>query len=116
MATPMVLVYLTEQNTQVDKVPRLYNIEVEVNLSDIWEEIMPDNSIYVQVYLQIPIIINNQLMEVNVSIMENYSMISIRDKKVQLYGYYEGEYDNSRPINAVAKVWSYDMIPYNEGG
>ncbi|MGL4346262.1 MAG: hypothetical protein ACRCTE_13770 [Cellulosilyticaceae bacterium] len=117
MAVPVVTIYLDVNNTNIVKDPVRYNVQIQVDLEDIWEELIsePQNipyaNINVQTYVSIPTLINNVSQTIYLSVINTFAVSSIQNKKVTQYGYFEGSYDESRLATATANVWYYVMIP-----
>ena len=85
MSVHVVNIELSDKNTNVVKDPQVFNVEVEVELKDIWEylEKGKNNYIYIQTQLVIPTIDNEILSEINIGITNNFKVTEIVDKKVK---------------------------------
>lgn len=120
MGIPVIRICLESSNTKVEKDPVQYNLSLEVDIKDIWEEMIvnANNFTKIKVYttVSIPVIKNNVPQDVNFSIIDCLPMSSIVDQKIIQHAYFEGVYDESRSPICSVNIWKYEMVPYVEGG
>lgn len=114
MASTAINVNLDSTNTTVNSNPVQYNLNVVVDLSSIWSYIISSqnnfNRLFVQTSLSIPVLKNDTEMYVDLSLINYYNLNDIINKQIIQYGYYEGNYDDTRAIDSNNSVWCYTMV------
>lgn len=100
---------LNKQNTTVNPGLVSYNLEVVADLSSLKNYLENNfgNRIFIETNLEIPVIIDEISMINNITLANYYNISEIIDNKIIQYGYYEGDYDDSRAINTSSNFYVY---------
>lgn len=102
---------LNKQNTIINPGIISYNLEIVVDLTSL-EEYLTNNSgnrIFIETNLEIPVLIDTIAMTSNITLINYYNISEIIGNKIIQYGYYEGDYDESREINTNSQFYVYSI-------
>ncbi|WP_054742759.1 hypothetical protein [Cellulosilyticum ruminicola] len=113
---PVVKIKLTGENTWVAPEIVPYNLEVEVDLSNIWEGIKQSETNYIEIYtyVQIPVLVGNLSQIASMMLDDSFKVMDIQDQKVLQYAYFGGVYDRSQAMQGRSEVWQYKLFPAGE--
>lgn len=100
---------LNKQNTMINPGVVSYNLEVVADLSSLEDYLESNlgNRIFMQTNLEVPVFINATAMTSNITLINYYNISEIIDNRIIQYGYYEGDYDDSREINTSSNFYVY---------
>ncbi|WP_297637964.1 hypothetical protein [uncultured Clostridium sp.] len=100
---------LNKQNTIINSGVVSYNLEVVADLSSLesYLETNIGNRIFMETNLEIPVFINATAMTSSITLINYYNISEIIDNRIIQYGYYEGDYDDSRKINTSSNFYVY---------
>lgn len=107
-----IAVDLNKQNTTINPSSVTYNVEATVDLSGLQEYLQgnkDNNRIFVETNLEIPVLISNEAMVSSITLINYYNISEIINNTVIQYGYYEGNYDDTREIKATTQFFVYSI-------